>query len=451
MSQGPVQILGYSSYQKPTSWSVLFLVFVIDLSFILSLNFMFLDLLQISPIPNFQTIFLFGALTCAYWITSKIVYRTSLGSVVWGLKPKGGKSKFSWFETLYQPNRVELPQRFFQWGATCFIPLLMLLSVEHCILNNPLWLPGNSAVWEPWIPSEKNWQVIPFFYTIAAWPKEFEGKTVFYSIPYEKGPPSQFAGRIVANWANPDVKMTFEGPKTPLSAGNRESIKTCFTGEFSFHCMDVKNKTLNRHLREIRSLSPRKWSIQWFHVNQPYLNSIEQTQGIYIKAENQFRIQDRFILITPQGTHQTLILNRLKDAQGAAAFEYLQKTIRSLQSFDELTPGRVWVNRELGNIHLNDELTGSQGQPSLRAAKLAEIQALLISKISVDPSSLDSYFHLAGTSVLLKQNISDPSSTWNIAALQNLKSSFRFASDIDPSNQKTQQIQGLIFEIEKKH
>jgi hypothetical protein len=59
------------------------------------------------------------------------------------------------------------------------------------------------------------------------------------------------------------------------------------------------------------------------------------------------------------------------------------------------------VNSEIESIRL-DRLRGMQeNNNELVANQLAEIQILLISRISVEPGSYDSYFHLAGTSLLL--------------------------------------------------
>jgi hypothetical protein len=151
--------------------------------------------------------------------------------------------------------------------------------------------------------------------------------------------------------------------------------------------------------------------------------------------------------VSSNGTHQAIILNRSKGPQGNAAFALMQNAIQSMRSFNELNSGRAWVNRELEEIRL-DDLHLLKDSTRL-IARLAEIQSLLISRISVDPGSYDSYFHLAGTSLMLAKNSIKTRDGLSVIALQNLQSAYRYATDIAPKDPRTAHIQDLWIESNK--
>src|SRR5262249_4353881 len=137
------------------------------------------------------------------------------------------------------------------------------------------------------------WSVEPFFYSLGAWPKEFMGRPVHYAVPYEKGPPTRFLGHVSARWDAPEIKVTFEGPKTPDSGEiNRAVIHSCLVpSEFSggprpgmFECARIRGKTLKRHIEEVDAFSPSNWVLRWFRVENPAIDPRERAQGVFLGA-----------------------------------------------------------------------------------------------------------------------------------------------------------------------
>lgn len=70
--------------------------------------------------------------------------------------------------------------------------------------------------------------------------------------------------------------------------------------------------------------------------------------------------------------------------------------------------------------------------------------ALLAANLSVDPASLDSYFHLAGVSAMLLREGGESQDTETIDILRgNILSAEFYARDIDPNSQRTSEISRL--------
>ena len=155
-------------------------------------------------------------------------------------------------------------------------------------------------------------------------------------------------------------------------------------------------------------------------------------------------------MITPTGLQQAFILIRplFSTPEG---FGTLQRSIASMRSFSTLDAPRAWINRELQGIHLND--LGNKHSPEFLSQRLAEIQGMLISRISVLPAGFESYFHLAGTSLFLAQNLAKSSqhnpTPGRAAALHNVQSAFQYAQDIAPADPRTGQIENLGLELKK--
>jgi hypothetical protein len=322
------------------------------------------------------------------------------------------------------------------------------IFIVHQMLSHPIWIRASVWKMESFTPSSnyKEWLVTPFYYVIGGWPKFFDQKPVFYTIPYEAGPPKQFLGHIIAHWKSPDINLVLEGPKTPHQNKSFEETRDCFLYAHPWSCITIREDTLSRHVDEIKeSIAVQDWSLRWFQVENQLIPEKDRPQGIYLQAIGISRIQDRFILISRNGAHQSIILSRPMNSDGQKAFSLLQKTIASLRNLGEIESGKAWINEQLKNIRLKKIVTHTD---------LALVQSLLISKISVEPSNFDSYFHLAGTSLLLVRKGHEEKKTsinngMNFA-FQNLKSSYRFAKDVAPSDLRMRQIENLVFEAEKE-
>lgn len=322
--------------------------------------------------------------------------------------------------------------------VTGLVGPLTAAAFYKAMVENPAWLMAENLRLTANTPRADDVVVSPFFFVIGSWPKAFEGKPVLYQLPYEKGPPSRFAGHIVARLQAPQTLLTLEGPKTPQPARTRLEIAHCLRELVAPRCFSLREATLARPLREMmEKTGGHAFKLQWFVVDNAELKNDERPQGFYLSVEGPELAQERFVAITPSGTHQALILDRPSGGAGATAHTAFSEVVRSLRVFDELGSGRAWIDRTLGDVKL-DEIKRI-GDPLEAVARLAEVENLLLSKISVDPKTLDTYFHLGGVAVLLSERAAqNPNSDWGAVAKGLLESLWRYGRDVDPNDPRTE-------------
>lgn len=275
-------------------------------------------------------------------------------------------------------------------------------------------------------PPTGDWSIQAFYYTIGAWPVRFDTRPVFFTLPYEKGPPTQFIGKIHARWEMPDILFTWEGPKTPRLLGKSLSqssfisvkeVEACFseTGTLlSPSCYQTRQTILSRHKQEMeenlrRARAPIHWDLRWFEVDNPLLPLSERPRGIYFSGQthgslNQDLAEDRIILVLPNGIQQAFQLQRPVDARGDLAKALFETSIRTLRVFPRLDEGRLWAAKELKRVNLDWHANGIP-HPQELAEIINRAQLRLLSKLSVDPASQDAYFHLGGTSGYLARSL----------------------------------------------
>lgn len=351
-------------------------------------------------------------------------------------------------------------------SLTLVTALLSGLSGAFALLNHPLWLGAERWRMEAFLPpaegKEPGWRILPFFYSLGAWPSSFGGRPIHYSIPYEKGPPHRFLGHVNARWDSGEIRVSFEGPKTPEGREiGRAAIESCLVapepgaeaaaGLGWFACARLRQAILIRHIEEIRRISPRNWSLRWFRVENPALDRAEQAQGIFLGAANDARGQDRFILITERGTHQAVLFDYTRDQRGQEARRIFQNSIRSLRVSDTLEPGRAWIDRMLESIQL--PAAGAGTANGLDLSQLAVIQSVLAAKVSVEPGSFEAFYHLGGTTSLLTRVArAQRKDEWGLTAqpvVQTIQSAQLYARDIAPDDRRTQLLLNLWIEAKQ--
>ncbi len=453
-----VEVRGISAFDQPAGLLVRFLALLIDGAWILALFYFVIRVFDLSPIPTLTILPLIIPIPILIWILQQIFFGGTLGQLLWRLRVLGPEKRRLRWKTLfksrvYQHEKLSLP--IVATATFLTIPLLAgsTWCVREALWKHSLFAQADSLELEPFFPQAADstrWMVIPFFYALGAWPTQFLGQPVLYQFPYMKGPPNRFVENLIARWSPPEIQLTIEGPRTPGPREHSILLKSCLTQPWfqSLECLHHRELSIMRHIQEIRSIAPTDWTLRWFHVGHPALPESEQLQGIYLSAHNQFRAQDRFILITPQGTHQAFILNRPLSESGDTAYKTLVEAIRSQRISSQLAPGRAWVDQRLRSLTL--EGIQKEKDQNKFLAEISETQALLLGKISVDPRTFDSYFHLGGTSLLLSQQaIKSKNPEWAAIAKATIYSTLRYAQDIDPKDSRTEQLRKIWQEIEK--
>ena len=440
-----IDVRGHSILDRPASLKSQIFATLADLGAIFFLSTVVVGVMEITPSPCIKTLSIFLFIAVLYCIPQKLFLGITLGQKFWHLEIIEKKR-------LRERSSVSVTGLLTSGFFTLVTIGLTVYEFQKTVLTHPIWLKASLWNLEAYTPPLEHWQILPFFYSMGAFPKQFQGKPIFFSLPYEAAPPTHFLGHIVSHWTWDSTETSYhtaagirwimEGPKTPEPQKTQTQIKSCFTQSLTYTCFSIKEAVLSRHIREIRNLSPQSWTLKWFQIVHSSLPRENQVQGIYLSANSGDWIEDRFIVIHPHGVHQTFILHRPNNALGEQAFNLAQKIIGSMRSFENLEPGKAWASQELEKIQL-DSLSNIQ-DPLFLEEKFAEIQSLLISRISVDPASLDTYYHLAGTSLLFLKAFSTRNEPYpKIYSLKNIESSAKYSKDISQHDSKTNLIEDI--------
>jgi hypothetical protein len=460
------EVRGHTTYNQIAGWPLRCAASLLDGCLMIILVSMGVSLFHPLPRIAIGILIFFAAgifiLRGKYKSAVRGILGASLGEWVWSLKCKN--------QLLFQRDLLSHSQVFKGALSTTLALLIAFSLTRNVVFDHPFW--NQVEIWNTSAPAAfAVTPVQPLFYSLGAWPRTFLNQPVYYSVLYEKGPPTHFVGHISALLGSSRIRLLIEGPKTPENSGSREELKSCLLSGFSWTCLGRKEAALGRHVEEMSRVDPKSgsknWKIKWFQVENPNTPAREQTQGIWITADGPMFTQDRFIMINPNGQHQAVILtrpsqdyeyagysteeNKTQRNDSKAALEQVLVTIKGLKILSHLDEGRTWINQELQDVSLAG--VNSISDPIRKSEALAEVQSLLLSRISVDPASFDSYFHLAGTSFLLArtlQNSGRAGTPAMSAAIQNLTSAKNYAFDLAPQDSRTRQIETLWREIQKK-
>ena len=326
-------------------------------------------------------------------------------------------------------------------------------STALTLKNHPAWSEAEPLRIEPSFPgaSEQNqWIVAPFFYAIAAWPRVFSGQPVLYSVPYEKGPPHQFLGHIIGRWELPETKLILEGPWSPPLRPKPDLLQKCLSSTWWWHaktCLPVRTESLRKHVEEMAEIHPDRWKLNWFEVDNPTTPPEQRARGLRIEAHSDTRAEIRYVLVNPNGVQQAIALHYVPGHHDELAINQFEKIIQSLRIGDEIFSGRAWADHELERVKL-DEMRKAGINSAEFLTRFAEIQTLLLSKLSVDPKSYDAFFHLGGTAVLLAQFArKNKDAELSAAAKPLVRNAFRYAQDLAPNDPRTAQLEALWLQI----
>lgn len=502
-SSQTVSIRGHSSvtrtaaaYARRGAWSI-------DLFWAMALVYICIHEFTLSPSDLLGTLVpvIFGILFL-WWFQVAIFQRT-LGMWVWGIQfqllPSGKKPQIlknfkyymrGWFSknaTDHRPIIYPVQDSPLQGAKTLLALAISTFSLVGAVAflyltlwNHPELSPVKTLEHQAFTSHESlqdssDWQALPFFYTLGIWPRRFpldpSGLPILYTLPYQKGPPQVFIGKIEARWKMPYIKLTIEGPKTRTKGASVSLIQSClqhspfFKGLFKqgLKCLKLRHQTLHRHIEEIQStLSHRPtWTVRWFEMKNPRIPSNEEARGVYLKAATPQKIIERFIVINSEGRHQAFILERPPTSEGNHASEIFLKSIRSLRVLPQLSTGQALADTQLQKIHINRP-TGSLKNPIEFIRQLAGPQAILLSKISVQPHSVQPYYHLGGTALMMAEYAKRQSETKNqilparLSQVLNealavshplVQTCLKYAKDIRADHPMTQKLEQMSLQI----
>lgn len=330
----------------------------------------------------------------------------------------------------------------FTLGATFFLwmrdPTLRPLRTETIALFAP----------EP--RSAADWQIIPFFYATGAFPtrlqadssenlRETKGElSVEFSLPYEKGPPTRFLGKISAYWRNLDSRLTLTGPLSVASPSTPEDLRRCFSAWF--RCARDRRQFWNNSIAPQiggRALAEN----YWITTDNPFLGAEERPQGIYLRTvPDRGRIREAYFLVGPKMAVQAFILDRPDRPEGVLAGDTLRKIIGSLRMSSDLQAPRAFVNPKLAALRIG---------PKSTLADLVAAEGYLLAKVSIEPKEAESFYHLGGLALTLfhaakrEGRVELASSSKTI-----VKSALRFARDVDSNSKRIPEMERFEAEVD---
>jgi hypothetical protein len=478
MKTSSFEIRGTTLSRSNTSVFTRVLIKCVHISFLLWGFVLGNRLFKLPLVPNTASILLVLVTGIALWALSIWLLKATPGEILLGsrkLREDGlpvGFKRFSGRAYTIEKNkgarRVLSKVAAFIWIGSS----LYALSAQ--LANYPLFATISTKNYQAFVPPEdyfknKMWTHLPFYYTIGAWPTQYNGSPILYTLPYQPTPLGSFKPKIIARWSMPEVEVVIEGPKTPTRENETpELVRKCFTQLWSswqegiYHCVQIRDQSLTRHLKEFQEKNLTVNTIEWFQVDNPHLPEEEQAKGLHLVASNSQVLQERYIFITAKGSHQMILLNTPTTDQGKFARMLLEQTIRSFRLAYDLSIGKALIQQRLAETTL-DHLQEMDDTMSF-VNRIAEVQAMLVAKISVDPKDPIVYHHLGATAYYLAKHAYEIRlrktqvisgqlllllDEWAAAAKPILESAAKYSKDIDPESKSTQRLQFLWAEIQK--
>jgi hypothetical protein len=293
-------------------------------------------------------------------------------------------------------------------------------------------------------------RILPYGHTLGPWPTHFRGEPIVSRLTYIKGPPKKFLESISLIWSPVDAEISLLGPKTVLPEFKREDWKACF--HKTLFCSGPKKAFWSRVYPDRALHRKSEVRASWFESSSP-----EGPRGVHLlirsKSESgREKTEDRFAVITPDGVVQVLSLTSSDNPIGSEARGLFMHTLAALKIHDDLGFGRAWITEDLKQINLQElkAITDSK----LRFLRLIEVQNLIFAHLSVDPTTVDSFFHLAGIThrmaldlIRSREIFFRNQESWLNEFPPLLKVIARFSQDYPESDAVTRRIEALLEDV----
>ena len=327
---------------------------------------------------------------------------------------------------------------------TTVISFVLLIAFAYALYlsHDPLGRPLQTEWIENTFPQKIDeesalWNILPYGYTLGAWPKYFHSEPIVTKMTYQKGPPQKFIERMIQVWKPIEVELTLLGPKTIDPHLSQLEWKACVQSRHS--CLNQKKKLNQYAYQDLLKLKHETLVASWFDSLDPLA-----ARGIHIHFEADTYFIDRFIPITEKGVAQVFSLKYVKNPVGLEAKDLFYQIIGSLKLNDHLDHSRIWIQNKIKSVNLNEirKIT----DPKLRFLKLIQVQNWIFSLLSVDPSQSTPFYHLAGVTHLLSMDLLkqetqfyENQESWILQAKPLLETLIAYGKDfesMDPKNKE---------------
>lgn len=286
------------------------------------------------------------------------------------------------------------------------------------------------------------WQVLPYGYTLGPWPTQFRGEPIVTKLTYSKGPPVKFLQSITQLWMPVEVELTITGPKTLEEGTGQIQWMKCFESHFT--CNSKRSKVLDyvTHLKNEGKLTSVKW-FDHLELNGP--------RGVHLVWDHAKYQVDDFVLISEHGIAQGFKLKTVKSEAGEEARALFYQVLGAMKIKEDLSGSREWIQNKIRSVQLTQ--VRSISNPKQRLMKYIEIQNWLFSLLTVDPTKVTPFFHLAGVTHLLALDLIKLQTTyfenqesWILTAKPNLENLLKYSKDFE-SAEIPKQIEVLIQDV----
>ena len=168
--------------------------------------------------------------------------------------------------------------------------------------------------------------------------------------------------------------------------------------------------------------------------------------GLQLSARRGSEILYRYLLITRAGQVQALSLEaratpELPDGDSSP----LDQIVRNLILRADLTPSRSWIDEQLQATNFAAIRGGG------RLEKLGNAAMLLASKASVSPGDPETYFELAGLSMVMLRKSAQSLDSETVAAIARPQAiaSKKFMQDVAPGDPRNAQLEQMLQDLRK--
>ncbi len=287
--------------------------------------------------------------------------------------------------------------------------------------------------------------VIPYGYTFGVWPKDFQGDPIVTKMTYIKGPPQKFIQEMTQVWKPVEVELALYGPRTIDPKFGASDWRNCF--ESGFSCKSQKSQYLSYIFPDQKQHSHDQVKLTWFDSLDPI-----GARGTHLVIKAQTYQIDRYTVITQAGAVQSFSLKAVNGDVGDQARALFLKTLSSMKVKDDLTSSRDWIQNKIKSVNLGQvqHIT----DPKLRFIRLIQIQNWIYSLLSVDPTHIEPFFHLAGVTHMLAmellktdQKYFEGQEAWILSFKPLFETLLRYAKDFPDSKRETENISALLQDI----
>ncbi len=376
------------------------------------------------------------------------LFGTTVGQYLLGIEwkmPNGGRARnlYEWLFLLELRPAAREPQPAqrilvftalltFALGASAYLGMNDLSIRPFTRAELPLFAPD---------VKDPRWIALPFFYATGAIPFQVGAETenlVEFGLPYERGPPNRFLGKLTIYWRGLDSRLTYTGPLTLPHPEDQVTLAGCFT--HWLRCTGIRRKLWKATFSPFFEGKPLDRT-QWFVVPNSFLPDEERAQGIYLRSRpDRGRIREAYFLVGPKMAIQGILLDRPDREEGEAASTTLTQMIGSTRLTGDLSAPRAFINPKLARLKVG---------PDTKLPELIAAEGHLLAKVSIEPKEAESFYHLGGLGITLFRRAKKEGRIELAASSKTIvKSAVTYLKDIDPESKHLPEMERFGLEVQ---